>query len=269
VSDLQEKQLTTLGENIRALEIDGSFDDCQSLVKQAFLDKELTLKFKLSSANSINIARLIPQSFYYANAYKQLKDVAENLVFAVPSGNFGDLTAGLFARQMGMPVKDFIAVSNANDVVPAYLKSGIFTAKPSIQTLSNAMDVGNPSNFARMMDIFDNSIAGIQKIIKGYSVTDADTILAMKEIYSRFGYVMDPHGAVGYAGLKRYQLENPTAVGVILETAHPAKFLETVEQNLNFKLELPEGLKAVATKDKRSIVLSKSYVDFKKYLLGN
>ncbi|MBL0048693.1 MAG: threonine synthase [Bacteroidetes bacterium] len=269
VSDLQEKQLTTLGENIRALEIDGSFDDCQSLVKQAFLDKELTLKFKLSSANSINIARLIPQSFYYANAYKQLKDVAENLVFAVPSGNFGDLTAGLFARQMGMPVKDFIAVSNANDVVPAYLKSGIFTAKPSIQTLSNAMDVGNPSNFARMMDIFDNSIAGIQKIIKGYSVTDADTILAMKEIYSRFGYVMDPHGAVGYAGLKRYQLENPKAVGVILETAHPAKFLETVEQKLNFKLELPEGLKAVATKDKRSIVLSKSYVDFKNYLLGN
>lgn len=166
VSDLQEKQLTTLGENIRALEIDGSFDDCQSLVKQAFLDKELTLKFKLSSANSINIARLIPQSFYYANAYKQLKDVAENLVFAVPSGNFGDLTAGLFARQMGMPVKDFIAVSNANDVVPAYLKSGIFTAKPSIQTLSNAMDVGNPSNFARMMDILIILLQGYKRLSK-------------------------------------------------------------------------------------------------------
>lgn len=269
VSDLQEKQLTTLGENIRALEIEGSFDDCQSLVKQAFLDKELTSKFNLSSANSINIARLIPQSFYYANAYKQLQAEAENLVFSVPSGNFGNLTAGLFARQMGMPVKGFIAVSNANDVVPAYLKSGTFTPKPSVQTLSNAMDVGNPSNFARMMDIFDNTLAGIKKLINGYSVSDAETILALKEIYARYSYVMDPHGAVGYAGLKRYQIENPKAVGVILETAHPAKFLETVELNLNLKLELPEGLKAVATKDKRSIVLSKSYVDFKQYLLGS
>ncbi len=267
VSELQEKQLTTLGENIIALEIDGSFDDCQSLVKQAFLDKDLTVKFQLSSANSINIARLIPQSFYYGFAFKQLQNLSDNLVFAVPSGNYGNLTAGLFAKRMGMPVKEFIAVSNANDVVPEYLATGTFASRASVQTLSNAMDVGNPSNFVRIKDLYSDSLSAIQNDIKGFCIKDAETIEAMKEIYSNYSYIMDPHGAVAYAGFRKYQKNNADAIGVVLETAHPAKFLETVELNLKTKIKIPDQLLEVAAKEKKSIRLSKDFSGFKQFLL--
>lgn len=268
VSMLQEKQLTTLGENITALEVQGTFDDCQALVKQAFLDKELTTKIRLSSANSINIARLIPQSFYYFEAYKQVETNGKPLVFSVPSGNFGNLTAGLFAQKMGLPISKFIAATNANDVVPQYLASGTYTPTPSVPTLSNAMDVGNPSNFARMLDLYGSTWNNMKENIIGYAYDDVTTKAAMREVKSKYDYIIDPHGAVGYLALKNYQ-KTHDVVGVILETAHPAKFLDDVESILEQKILIPERLASLSDKQKEARLSPTDFGDFKNWLLAN
>ncbi len=268
VSMLQEKQLTTLGENITALEVEGTFDDCQALVKQAFLDKELTKKIRLSSANSINIARLIPQSFYYFEAFKQVETNGKPLVFSIPSGNFGNLTAGLFAQKMGLPISKFIAATNANDVVPQYLALGTYKPTPSVPTLSNAMDVGNPSNFARMLDLYSSTWNNMKENIVGYAYDDTVTKEAMRSVKSTYNYVIDPHGAVGYLALKEYQKKND-AVGIILETAHPAKFLDDVESILNQKIDIPERLASLAKKKKEARLSPTDFSDFKQWLLTN
>jgi threonine synthase len=268
VSLLQEKQLTTLGENVTALEVEGTFDDCQALVKKAFLDNELTNKIRLSSANSINIARLIPQSFYYFEAFKQIDSKGKPVVFSIPSGNFGNLTAGLFAKKMGLPIHQFIAATNANAVVPKYLKTGNYEPHPSVPTLSNAMDVGNPSNFARMLDLNSSTWNNMKEDIEGYSYDDNATKNAMVEVYEKYNYIMDPHGAVGYLALKDYQ-KKKDAVGVILETAHPAKFLDDVESILNRKIEVPERLISLIDKKKESILRGIDYPSFKDWLLEN
>lgn len=268
VSMLQEKQLTTLGENITALEVEGTFDDCQALVKKAFLDKELISKIRLSSANSINIARLIPQSFYYFEAFKQVDSKGKPIVFSVPSGNFGNLTAGLFARKMGLPIQQFIAATNANAVVPKYLKTGNYEPHPSVATLSNAMDVGNPSNFARMLDLYSSTWNNMIQDIKGYAYDDTTTKGAMIEVFKKYNYVIDPHGAVGYLALKEYQKENDS-VGIILETAHPAKFLDDVESILNSKIDIPERLISLKDKHKESIIRGIDFPSFKTWLLEN
>ena len=268
VSMLQEKQLTTLGGNISALEIDGTFDDCQALVKQAFLDKELTSKIRLSSANSINIARLIPQSFYYMEAYKQIKN-PDKVVFCIPSGNFGNLTAGLFAKQMGLPVHHFIAATNANDIVPKYLNTGNYDPKPSVRTLSNAMDVGNPSNFARMLDIYCSTWNNIKEDISGYGFDDTTTKEAMKEVDTKYNYVIEPHGAVGYLALKEWQKDNPDTQGIILETAHASKFIDDVEEILGKEIAIPERLAILAERKKDSTLMNTEFDNFKKWLLSN
>lgn len=267
VSDIQEKQFTTLGQNITTLEVDGSFDDCQRLVKQAFLDDELNKNFFLTSANSINIARLIPQSFYYFYAWSRLKN-RNNVVFSVPSGNFGNLTAGLIAKRMGLPIKHFVASTNANDIVPEYLQTGIFTPKSSRSTISNAMDVGNPSNFARMMDLYANDLSKIKSDITGYTFSDEETKHAMQEVYTTSNYTLDPHGAVGYLGLKKYLTDKKEATRVFLETAHPAKFLEVVESVLSSKIEIPKNLTAFTNRQKNTIPISKGYESFIEKLIN-
>ncbi len=266
VSPLQEKQLTTLGHNITALEVQGTFDDCQALVKKAFLDVELTDKIRLSSANSINIARLIPQSFYYFEAWKQVAHEGEQLVFSVPSGNFGNLTAGLFAKRMGLPVSKFIAATNANKVVPEYLESGVFQPRPSVRTLSNAMDVGNPSNFARMLDLYGSTWNTMKQDIVGYTFSDEATKTALREVYRQHHYLLDPHGAVAYLALKSYQQTHPGAKGIVLETAHPAKFLEDVEAILGQAVEVPERLSVLAHKEKVAVPMGIEFDAFKKWL---
>lgn len=266
VSDLQEKQLTTLGHNITALEVDGTFDDCQALVKKAFLDDDLNKKLRLSSANSINIARLIPQSFYYFEAYKQLQAKDKKVVFSIPSGNFGNLTAGLMASRLGLPVHQFIAATNINNVVPEYLNHGEYTPRPSNPTISNAMDVGNPSNFARMMDLFGSTWSSMKKDISGYSFNDDETKLAIKEINDLYGYIMDPHGAVGYLALKVYQKQNIDVTGIILETAHPSKFNVEVEKMTNTKVVIPKRLADLANKVKVATPMSIQFDEFKAWL---
>lgn len=265
VSHLQEQQLTTLGQNITALEIDGTFDDCQRMVKAAFLDQGLNKAMKLTSANSINIARLIPQSFYYFWAMARLAD-HESVIFSVPSGNYGNLTAGLLAKAMGLNIRGFVASSNINDIVPKYLASGDFHPKPSKQTISNAMDVGNPSNFGRMYELYGQSWKKITEDIAGYSFTDEQTRAAMAEVHETYGYVLDPHGAVGYLGLKDH-LKRVRATGVFLETAHPAKFIDTVTEVIG-EIEIPERLKAYLEKKKVSIPMSNDFEDLKEYLMG-
>jgi len=265
VSDIQEKQFTTLDKNITALEVDGTFDDCQSLVKQAFLDQELNKKFFLTSANSINIARLIPQSFYYFYAWSRLPK-NKNVVFSIPSGNFGNLTAGLIAKKMGLPIQHFIAATNINDIVPHYLTTKEFSPRSSASTISNAMDVGNPSNFARMLDLFHNTHSEMKSLIAGYSFTDEDTRNAMKEVFKKSNYTLDPHGAIGYLGLKKYQSQNPDSVGVFLETAHPAKFLDVVESTLQTKVEIPDGLRYFLSRKKTSIACNADFNSFKNLL---
>ena len=266
VSQIQEQQLTTLGNNITALEIDGSFDDCQALVKKAFQDKDLNKAMKLSSANSINIARLIPQSFYYFYAYGQLKNQNKDLVISVPSGNYGNLTAGLIAKQMGLPIKKFIASSNINKVVPEYLNSGKFENKASIPSISNAMDVGSPSNFDRMMTLYQENHPRICEDIKGASFNDEQTKEAMQKVFKNTGYILDPHGAVAYLGLKE-KLDTENELGVFIETAHPAKFIDIVEEVIETKVEIPDYLKSCLTKEKSSIKMSANYQDFKNYLI--
>lgn len=271
VSDIQEKQLTTLGENVRALEIDGTFDDCQALVKQAFLDTELRKEFNLASANSINIARLIPQAFYYANAYARLKKAGKPIIFSVPSGNFGNLSAGVIAWRMGMPVYKFIAATNANKVVPAYLKTANYQPiSPSIATISNAMDVGNPSNFPRLKALYGDDYETIKEKLVGFAYTDDQTRACMKEVYDRTGYVMCPHTAIAYLGLKDY-LKTTTieATGVFLSTAHYAKFLPEVEPVLGKSLPIPARLEALLAKEKIATELSTDYPTFKAFLKEN
>lgn len=250
VSPLQEKQLTTWGGNIKALEIEGTFDDCQALAKRLLADEELQ-QHQVTSANSINIARLIPQSFYYFWAYAQLKNENKKIFFSVPSGNFGNLTAGLLAYKMGLPVNRFIASTNINNVVPQYLKTGTYEAKASLSTVSNAMDVGNPSNFERMQDLFQEDVTKFREIISGYYFTDEETKATVQEVYKESGYLLDPHGAVAYLGLVQYQKEQQQDFnGVLLETAHPAKFIETVEESILEKIEVPEKLSAFGKKEK-------------------
>lgn len=267
VSPLQEKQLTTLDKNISALEIKGTFDDCQRLVKQAFLDVDLRNALTLSSANSINIARLIPQSFYYFYAYAQLNE-NKPVLFSVPSGNFGNLTAGLFAKKMGLPVERFIAATNQNKIVPDYLSNGMFEPKASVPTISNAMDVGNPSNFMRMMDFYPE-VKAMQKDIAGYAFTDDETKAEMRNISHQYHYITDPHGAVGLLGLKKYLNENKTASkGIVLGTAHPAKFIEVVEDTLSTTISLPNQLADLASKTKNALLMEADFEKLKSYLLA-
>lgn len=268
VSDIQEKQFTTLGENITAFEIRGTFDDCQRLVKQAFVDSTLKERFFLTSANSINIARLIPQSFYYFHAYAQRPRRDKPVVFSVPSGNFGNLTGGLLAKRMGLPVERFIAATNVNDVVPQYLRTGIMSPRPSIHTMSNAMDVGNPSNFARLMDLYNNNLDAISLDVAGYAFTDQETSDVMRKVSDQYRYTLDPHGAVAYLGLKKYLKDFPQDVnGIFLETAHPAKFKSVVEGALGKEIILPPALQKFIKGEKQTVRISHDYEDFKSTLL--
>ena len=267
VSKIQESQFTTLGKNITAIEIDGVFDDCQALVKNAFMDEELNKHMKLTSANSINVARFLPQAFYYFNAYARMKEqgLADNLVICVPSGNFGNITAALFGHSMGLPIKRFIAANNANDIFYKYLKSGKYEPKPSIQTIANAMDVGDPSNFARILDLYGNSHERITSLINGATYSDERISETMQECYKSSGYILDPHGACGYQALK--ELLKPDETGVFCETAHPAKFKEKVDEILNTNIEIPERLAAFMRGTKLSIPMSKDFETFKKFLM--
>jgi threonine synthase len=272
VSDIQELQLTTNGQNIRALEINGTFDDCQALVKQAFTDKELNEKFRLTSANSINIARLIPQTFYYFNAYAQLLKQGKNkVVFSVPSGNFGNIGAGLLAWKMGLPVEQFIAATNANDTVPAFLKSGVYQPKPSVATLSNAMDVGNPSNWVRIADMFKADMDKLKSIITGFSYDDTETLAAIKKVDADYNYIVCPHTAIAWQALKDWKKlhSDSEASGVFLATAHPCKFPDVFPDNIAEKIDVPEQVKSLEEKDKQSVILSKEFDEFKDYLLKN
>ena len=259
VSEIQERQLTTNKNNITALRVNGSFDDCQKIVKKAFIDKELNKKFNLTSANSINVARWIPQSLYYFFAYKKLQK--ENLVFSVPSGNFGNICAGLIAEKLGLPIKHFIASTNINDTIPRYFKSQVFDPKPTIQTVSNAMDVSSPSNFVRIQEMFQN-FKDLSKIMSSYSFDDIETLKMVKNVYEDKNYVLDPHGAVWYLGLKKYLSINPEKIGIFLETAHPIKFSKDVEEVIKIKLDIPEEINKILLKEKKYIDID-DYSDFK------
>lgn len=266
VSEIQEKQFTTPGKNITALEVDGTFDDCQALVKEAFMDDYLKSKMMLSSANSINIARLIPQSFYYFYAYAQLKNKGKDIYVCVPSGNYGNITAGLFAKEMGLPIKKFVAASNANKIVPDYLKTGNYEPKSSIQTIANAMDVGDPSNFERIITLY-KSHSTICNHIEAYSFIDNQIKSTMQRVYKDYSYTLDPHGATGFAAIEEFLKKND-GIGVFLETAHPVKFLDVVEETLNHKVEIPQRLKDFMKKEKKSIKISKDYQGFKNFLIN-
>lgn len=267
VSPTQEKQFVSLGENIKAIEIEGKFDDCQRLVKEAFLNKELTDKMILTSANSINLARLIPQSFYYFYGYSQMKP-GKAIVCSVPSGNFGNLCAGVMAQKMGLPIKKFMAATNINDIVPQYLTTGMFNPRPSIATLSNAMDVGNPSNFTRILDLFDHSHDAIHELIEGFRYTDEQTKKVIREVYDRYHYLLEPHGAIGYCALKDYLDKNKDYEGFFCETAHPAKFIETMEEIINAKIPVPERLENLMSGVKQTVTMKNNIVDLQQYLLS-
>ena len=266
VSHVQEKQLTTLGQNITALEVDGTFDDCQDIVKRAFLDDDLTEKMALTSANSINIARWMPQMFYFLFAYKQLKSKNKPIVFSVPSGNFGNICAGMLAQKLGFPFAHFIASNNANNVVERYFKTNTYSPLPSIQTISNAMDVGNPSNFVRIQKLHDNNFEALKNNLTTYSFSDEQTKEALSAIYKGSGYIADPHGAVGYLGCKSYREKNPAAQTIFLETAHPTKFLDVVEAVIPEKIALPPQIQAVIEKEKSALFVE-DYSQFKTFLL--
>ena len=270
ISEAQEKQFTTLGENITALEVAGSFDDCQRLVKQAFSDEELNKRAFLTSANSINIGRLLPQMFYHVAAYRQLPVASVPLIVSVPSGNFGNLTAGIFAKRIGLPVTKFIASTNANDVVPQYLLNGKFEPRAGIATISNAMDVGNPNNFPRLLDLCRNRLESVQKEIWGHGATDEETLAAMKMIHERYNYIADPHTAVGVLGWEAYKREHPEpAQGLVLATAHPAKFADVVRRAIGSAPPLPDRLAACLERAKLSLSFPSSYADLKQFLTTN
>jgi threonine synthase len=271
VSKIQESQFTTLGQNITSLEVDGTFDDCQHLVKTAFLNEELNSKLLLTSANSINVARFLPQAFYYFNAYARLKELGilkgNQLVISVPSGNFGNLTAGLFAREMGLPVEKFLAANNENDVVFEYLKSGKYAPRPSKETIANAMDVGTPSNFARILDLYQHSHAEISSVIKGFRYSDSQIRETVKKVYDHAGYLLDPHGACGYRALEDFLGDKQ--LGVFLETAHPAKFIENVEEIVGKgRVLMPSKLAEFMKGEKKSIPVSSDFMHFREYLLN-
>lgn len=268
VSEIQEKQFTTLGQNITAIEVDGTFDDCQALVKNAFMDEELKAHMQLTSANSINVARFLPQAFYYFYAYAQMKKQgkADNLVICVPSGNFGNITAGLFGKRMGLPVKRFIAANNRNDIFYQYLKTGVYTPRPSVATIANAMDVGDPSNFARILDLYGGSHEAISGEISGETYTDEQIRETVQKAYEETGYLLDPHGACGYRALAEGL--KPGETGVFLETAHPAKFLQTVEAIIGTKVDIPEKLQAFMRGTKQSVPMPKDFASFKAYLMN-
>lgn len=268
VSEIQEKQFTTLGRNITTLEVDGTFDDCQALVKAAFMDRELNEHLQLTSANSINVARFLPQAFYYFYAYAQLKKAgqAANAVVCVPSGNFGNITAGLFGKRMGLPVSHFIAANNRNDIFYQYLQTGVYSPRPSIATIANAMDVGDPSNFARVLDLYRNSHEAICTDISGATYTDEQIADTMRRVWQEHHYLLDPHGACGYRALAEGL--QPGETGIFLETAHPAKFKDTVEKIIGESISIPAKLQAFMSGEKQSQPMSREFADFKKYLLG-
>ncbi len=267
VSPIQECQFTTLGKNITAIEVDGVFDDCQALVKSAFMDKELNQHMQLTSANSINVARFLPQSFYYFNAYARMKELglADHLVMCVPSGNFGNICSALFGHEMGLPIERFIAANNANDIFYKYLQTGKYEPQASVQTLANAMDVGDPSNFARIYDLYGKSHQRISSLINGATYSDEQIKDTMRQCYKETGYVLDPHGACGYQALKDGL--KPGEIGVFCETAHPAKFKEKVDDILGIDIEIPARLKAFMEGTKRSVEMTKNFEDFKSYLM--
>jgi len=264
VSEIQERQLTTLGQNIKALQVNGVFDDCQDMVKKAFLDDSLKHK-NLTSANSINIARWLPQMFYIFFAYQQLKKHHKPIILSCPSGNFGNICAGIMAKRLGLPIAHFVAATNANDTVPRFLEKGNYDPRPSIATISNAMDVGNPSNFIRIQELYHHDLNEFEKDFSSYSYTDGETKAAMKDIYSRTNYIAEPHGAVGYLGLKKEMEKHPNSVGVFLETAHPIKFLDTVEPLLDLKLPIPTQIESVLGKEKISVKIG-TYEELKAFL---
>jgi threonine synthase len=264
VSEIQERQLTTLGQNIKALQVNGVFDDCQDMVKKAFLDDSLKHK-NLTSANSINIARWLPQMFYIFFAYKQLKKHHKPIILSCPSGNFGNICAGIMAKRLGLPIAHFVASTNANDTVPRFLEKGNYDPKPSIATISNAMDVGNPSNFIRIQELYHHDLNEFEKDFSSYSYSDGETKAAMKDIYSRTKYIAEPHGAIGYLGLKKEMEKQPKSVGVFLETAHPIKFLDTVEPLLDLKLPIPTQIESVLGKEKISVKIG-TYEELKAFL---
>ncbi len=268
VSDVQEKQLTTLGKNIHALEIEGSFDDCQQIVKRAFTDTTLTENIFLTSANSINAARWLPQQFYYALAYKQWTDKDNPPVISVPSGNFGNICAGLLARHSGLPVQQFIAACNANKVVTDYLSTASYQPQNAVATLSNAMDVGNPSNFVRILEIFNQQFTDLSAVLSSYSISDATTVETIKKLHDQYNYLADPHGAVGYAALEQYLQQHPGSKGIFLETAHPVKFIDTVENSIGSKIALPGHIEKLVQQEKVSTLLPVSYEAVKDFLLS-
>ncbi|MEM9001402.1 MAG: threonine synthase [Bacteroidota bacterium] len=268
VSEIQEKQLTTLGQNITAMEVEGTFDDCQRMVKKAFLDADITKDRQLTSANSINVARWLPQLFYFLFAYRDIKAKQKEIVFAVPSGNFGNVCAGMVAQKLGMPIKHFIAATNKNDVVPHYMQRGTYLPKPSISTISNAMDVGDPSNFVRIRHLYHDNFSLLKENLSSYAFTDEETKTAMQQIHKNSGYITDPHGAVGYLGIKKYQEKHQKTYGVFLETAHPVKFLDVVEDTLGISPKIPSQIQKVMDKSKSSIPIA-SYGELKSYLLKN
>ena len=265
VSDIQERQLTTLGKNITAMEVDGVFDDCQDMVKQAFLDSDLKFK-NLTSANSINIARWLPQMFYFFFAYKALKKHNKPIIISCPSGNFGNICAGIIAKKLGLPIQHFVASTNANDTIPRFLENGNYNPKPSIATISNAMDVGNPSNFVRIQEMYNNDLNAFEKDFSSFHFNDDATKIAMKSIFQNSQYVAEPHGAVGYLGLKKQMQTSKNSIGVFLETAHPIKFSDVVEPVLDIKLPIPKQIESVLNKEKVSVKI-KGYGDLKSYLI--
>ncbi len=270
VSPIQELQLTTNGQNIRAIEVKGTFDDCQALVKQAFADADLNNKFRLTSANSINISRLIPQTFYYFNTYAQLKKQGlSNVVFSVPSGNFGNIGAGLLAYKLGLPVKQFIAATNVNDTVPRFLETGNYETKPSTQTYSNAMDVGAPSNWVRIMDLFNQDVDALKQVVTAYRFTDEETLAGIKAIDNKFNYVACPHTAIAYLAVERYRNENPAdeSAAVFLSTAHACKFPDIFPEEIATKIEIPEQVTDLESKPKQADQLGVDFEGFKAYLL--
>ncbi|WP_316804611.1 threonine synthase [Pedobacter nototheniae] len=271
VSPIQELQLTTNGQNIRAIEVKGTFDDCQALVKQAFADEELNAKFRLTSANSINISRLIPQTFYYFNTYAQLKKQGfSDVLFSVPSGNFGNIGAGLLAYKLGLPVKQFIAATNVNDTVPRFLESGIYETRPSVQTYANAMDVGAPSNWVRIMDLFNQDLEALKKIVTSYRFNDDETLAAIKEIDAKYDYVACPHTAIAYLAVEKYRKEIPQDNGaaVFLSTAHACKFPDIFPDDIAAKIEIPEQVKSLESKPKHADKLGVDFDGFKTYLIS-
>ena len=270
VSNIQELQLTTLGKNVSALEVDGRFDDCQQMVKQAFADQDLKRNLFLTSANSINVARWLPQQFYYFFAYQQWKKEQPNNapIVSVPSGNFGNICAGMLAYASGLPIKHFIAACNANDVIPSYMQHGKYTPKQAVSTLSNAMDVGNPSNFVRVLEIFEQEFEMLKGKLSSYSISDEETKQTIAEVYEKYDYILDPHGAVGYLALKKYLQEHKDDKGFFLETAHPVKFPDAVESIIGRKIEVPKSVNYLLDKKKLSVKISADYQQLKDYLMS-